>query len=373
MSPSPTKGHNINNNINQTDTAMITKDQLLDAIATAILNNQDLYIDRDARSAATTADFEYRDAYDRPAGYDLLLSTSDFIADCVIGEEGCADDDYISARDIERGWDREAEMPTWEQIRDYVSACDSNDNFAAIIEILEQMDVLPHHEDSSITYTLTRDEAGEDDDDARDMTCSLRRPDGSVAGTYRCISIDCERWTIEDLSGANWDTATDMPTGRDRAIEYESDDYEMDRVYDRGMIVIRIDMPFSLANLNEEEMRSVYACHEQQEDDSTRVVTGEAARLSRLAPEPYTLRKAVDVLNVLIYVATARGDVLRYDFIDAYDDEDAAGVRHYPARHQVNAEGADAEEYLRAVWMMTGLTPDDAESDEDNIFNYFNA
>ena len=367
--PVTSKGHNIN----QTDTAMITKTQLLDAIATAILNKQDLYIDRDARSAATPADFEYRDAYDRPAGYDLLLSTDDFIASCVIGEEGCADDDYISARDIERGWDREAEMPTWEQIRDYVSACDSNDNFEAIIESLDQMDVLPCNEDCYISYTLTRDEYSKADDETPTMTCSLRRPDGSIAGTYRLAAEDGERWAVIEQSGADWDVTTDMTTGRDGSIEYESDDYELDRCYNRGMIVIRIGMPFSLANLNEEEMRSVYACHEQQDEDATRVITVEAARLSRLAPEPYTLRKAVDVLNVLIYVATALGDALRYDFIDAYDDEDAAGVRHYPARHQVATEGSDAEEYLRAVWMMTGLTPDDAESDEDNIFNYFNA
>lgn len=352
---------------------MIARNDLLDAIATAILNKQDLYIDRDARSAATPADFEYRDAYDRPAGYDLLLSTDDFIDSCVIGEEGCEDDDYISARDIVRGWDREAEMPTWEQIRDYVSACDSNDNFEAIIESLDQMDVLPSNEDCYIAYTLTRDEYTRCEDETPTMTCSLRRPDGSIAGTYRLVAEDGERWAVAEQSGADWDATTDMTTGRDGSIEYESDDYELDRCYERGMIVIRIGMPFSLANLNEEEMRSTYTCHEQQDEDATRVITGEAARLSRLAPEPYTLRKAVDVLNVLIYVATAQDDVLRYDFIDAYDDEDAARVIHYPARDVVRAEGRNAEEYLRAVSMLSGRTPDDAESDEGTILNYYNA
>lgn len=352
---------------------MITRNDLLDAIATAILNKQDLYIDRDARSAATPADFEHRNAYDRPAGYDLLLSTDDFIDSCVIGEEGCEDDDYISARDIVRGWDREAEMPTWEQIRDYVSACDSNDNFEAIIESLDRMDVLPCNEDCYISYTLTRDEYSRGEDETPTMTCSLRRPDGSIAGTYRLAAEDGERWAVVEQSGADWDATTDMTTGRDGSIEYESDDYELDRCYNRGMIVIRIGMPFSLANLNEEEMRSVYACHEQQDEDATRVIIWEAARLSRLAPEPYTLRKAIEVLNVLIYVATAHDDVLRYDFIDAYDDEDAAGIRHYPARDVIRAEGRNAEEYLRAVSTMSGRTPDDAEIDEDTIWHYYNA
>jgi hypothetical protein len=116
---------------------MITKDELLDAIAKAILNRKDLYINQDAREDATPDDFEFRDAYDRPRGYDLLLSTSDFIADCIIGEEDCEDDDYISALDIKRGWRHEADMPTYEQIREYVSACDSNDNFEKIIESLD--------------------------------------------------------------------------------------------------------------------------------------------------------------------------------------------------------------------------------------------
>lgn len=129
---------------------MITESQLLDAIATAILNKQDLYIDRDAGAAATTSDFAFCAPYDSPAGHDLLFSTDDFIDRCI--EEDCEDDDYISASDIKSGWDGEAEMPAWDQIRAYVAACDSNDNFSSIIESLEQMDV------------LTRDEYSEDMD-----------------------------------------------------------------------------------------------------------------------------------------------------------------------------------------------------------------
>lgn len=116
---------------------MITKSQLLDAIATAILNKQALYIDRNARTEATTAAFEYCAPYDSPEGHDLLFSADDFIADAIIGEENCEIYDCISALDIKNGWDGEAEMPTWEQIRDYVSGCDTNDNFAYTIECLE--------------------------------------------------------------------------------------------------------------------------------------------------------------------------------------------------------------------------------------------
>ena len=114
---------------------MITESQLLDAIATAILNKQDLYIDSYAGAAATTADFEYCAPYDSPAGYELLFSASEFIDDCI--EADCEDGDYISERDVKNGWYGEADMPTWEQIRDFVSACDSNDNFAYTIECLK--------------------------------------------------------------------------------------------------------------------------------------------------------------------------------------------------------------------------------------------
>ena len=351
---------------------MITRNDLLDAIATAIHTKYDLYIDRDARSASTPADFEYCNAYDRPAGYDLLLSTDDFIASCVIDEEGCADDDYISALDIKRGWDREAEMPTWEQVRDYVSACDSNDNFEAIIESLDQMDVLPHHEGSSITYTLTRDEYTRGEDETPTMTCSLRRPDGSIAGTYRLVAEDGERWAVAEQNSADWDATTDMTTWRDGSIEYESDDYELDRCYERGSIVIRIMLPFCIAGLMEDEVLALYHCHEQQDEEDARVIRGAAVDLARDRAR-YALARAVEVLNMLIYVHTGQQDILSCDYIPAYDDEGAAGVRHYPARYQVTGTGADAEEYLRAVTTLTGRTPDDAECDEDTIWHYYNA
>ena len=118
---------------------MITKSQFLDAIATAILNKNSLYIDTFDPTAATTDDFYYCAPYDSPAGYELLFSPEEFIADAIEGERTCHvfPDDLIYATDIERGWNGEADMPTWEQIRDYVSACDDNDNFAYTIECLK--------------------------------------------------------------------------------------------------------------------------------------------------------------------------------------------------------------------------------------------
>ena len=118
---------------------MITKSQLLDAIATAILNKQALFIDTFDPSAATTDDFAYCAPYDCPAGCELLFSPEDFIADAREGGRKCHVfcDDVIRSADIERGWNGEADMPTWEQIREYVAACDTNDNFAYTIECLK--------------------------------------------------------------------------------------------------------------------------------------------------------------------------------------------------------------------------------------------
>lgn len=349
---------------------MITRNDLLDAIATAIHTKYDLYIDRDARSAATPADFEYCNAYDRPAGYDLLLSTDDFIASCVIDEEGCADDDYISALDIKRGWDREAEMPTWEQVRDYVSACDSNDNFEAIIESLDQMDVLPHHEGSSLSYTLTLDESG-DNGESVTMACTLTRADGATVGTYKLTNEladdELELWEVETLSGLAWDDVTEMYTDRSRTVECAEDNDELDRCYRRGQIVIRIMLPFCIAGLTDEETRALYIAHEQRD------AVAAAAHMARKAEQPYTLSRSVELLNMLIYIATGEPDAIDVCHMQAYDDEDAARVIHYPARDVIRAEGKNAEEYLRAVSMLSGRTPDDAESDEDTIWHYYNA
>lgn len=121
---------------------MITKSQLLNAIATAIRNKRHLYIDTFDPDAATTDDFYYCSPYDIPDCYDgcePLFSPGDFIASAIEGERTSHvfRDDLIRATDIKRGWNGEAEMPTWEQIRDYVSACDTNDNFACLIECLK--------------------------------------------------------------------------------------------------------------------------------------------------------------------------------------------------------------------------------------------
>ena len=116
---------------------MITKSQLLDAIATAISNKQALYIDRFDPSAATPSDFCYCAPYDSPEGVDLLFTSDEFIDDAIIGEECCEICDCISALEIKHGWDGEADMPTWEQIREYVSVCDTNDNFAYTIDFLK--------------------------------------------------------------------------------------------------------------------------------------------------------------------------------------------------------------------------------------------
>lgn len=118
---------------------MITKSQFLDAIATAILNNQSLYIDTFDTSAVTTDDFYYCSPYESPAGHDLLFSADEFIATAIEGERTCHVfiDDVIRSADIKHGWNGEADMPTWEQIREYVSCCDDNDNFAYTIACLK--------------------------------------------------------------------------------------------------------------------------------------------------------------------------------------------------------------------------------------------
>lgn len=349
---------------------MITRNDLLDAIATAIYNNKDLYIDRDARSAATRADLTFADSrstYLLERSDELLLSTRDFIAACVDGEEGDnADHDYISAQDIKDGWDGDADMPSIKQIREYVDACDSNDNFADMIETLEDMDVLPHHEGSSITYTLTRD-AIKGVKDALDMTCSLRSPDGSIVGTYHCAKVEDEMWTVDTLSGPDWDDVTGMATNRARAVWDEDDNEELDRCYYRTRIIIRITLPYCIAGLTDEETRALYIAHERRD------AVAAAAHMARTAAQPYTLSRSVELLNMLIYIASGESDAIQYSDEPAHDDEYADGVRHYPAHAQIEATGKNAEEYLRAVSMLSERTPDDAESDEDTIWHYYNA
>lgn len=348
---------------------MITRDQLMYAIATAIHDRQDLYIDDYARSSADDDDFAYVSACDDASGYTLLLSVRDFIARCIDGERMSEDldDGLICAQDIQNGWDDAGPMPSLKQIRDYVAACDSNNNFEDMIDMLECYDVLPHHEGSSLSYTLTRDEAGEDDDDARDMTCSLRRPDGSVAGTYHFAKIEDEMWTVDTLTGPDWDDVTGMTTNRARAVWDDDDNEELDRCYYRTRIVIRITLPFCIAGLTDEETRALYIAHEQRD------AVAAAAHMASKAEQPYTLSRSVELLNMLIYIASGEPDAIDVCHMQAYDDEDAARVIHYPARDVIRAEGRNAEEYLRAVSMLSGRTSDDAESDEDTIWHYYNA
>ena len=350
---------------------MITRDQLMYAIATAIRDRQDLYIDTYARSSADDDDFYYLEGGENVNGYTLLLATSTYISHCIEGERMSddLDDGLICAQDIQNGWDESAPMPSLQQIREYVAACDSNDNFADMIEMLEDMDVLPHHEGSSITYTLTRD-AIKDIKDTLDMTCNLRRPDGSIAGTYHFAKIEDEMWTVDTLTGPDWDDVTGMTTNRARAVWDDDDNEELDRCYYRTRIVIRITLPFCIAGLTDEETRALYIAHEQRD------AVAAAAHMARTAAQPYTLNRAVDLLNMLDYLATdgaqAFDNLYIQDQEECYDD-DAHGVRHYPARAQVEATGKNAEEYLRAVSMLSGRTPDDAESDEDTIWHYYNA
>lgn len=351
---------------------MITRDQLMYAIATAIHDRHDLYIDTYARSSADDDDFAYVSACEDASGYTLLLSVRDFIARCIDGESMSEDldDGLICAQDIRDGWDGDAEMPTYKQIRDYVSACDSNDNFADMIELLEDMDVLPHHEGSSITYTLTRDEC-EDNGESVEMICTLTRADGSTVGAYgltnELADDELELWSVETLSGPAWDDVTGMYTDRSRTVEDSDDNDELDRCYRRGQIVIRITLPFCIAGLTDMEEHALYSAHERR--DAVAV----AAHMARKAEQPYTLNRSVELLNMLIYIVTGEPDAIDICHMQAYDDEDAARVIHYPARDVVRAEGRNAEEYLRAVSMLSGRTPDDAESDEDTIWHYYNA
>lgn len=350
---------------------MITRNGLLDAIATAIHDRQDLYIDTYARSSADDDDFAYVSACEDASGYTLLLSVRDFITACVEGERGGNyDHDYISAQDIKAGWDGDADMPSIKQIREYVSACDSNDNFADMIELLEDMDVLTHHEGSSLSYTLTLDES-EDNGESVAMTCTLTRADSATVGTYKLTNEladdELELWEVETLSGPAWDDVTEMYTDRSRTIECVEDNDELDRCYRRGQIVIRITLPFCIAGLTDEETRALYIAHEQRD------AVAAAAHMARTAAQPYTLSRSVELLNMLIYIASGEPDAIDVCNMQAYDDEDAARVIHYPARDVIRAEGRNAEEYLRAVSMMSGRTPDDAESDEDTIWHYYNA
>lgn len=350
---------------------MITRNDLLDSIAMAIRDGQDLYIDTYARSSADDDDFYYLEGGENVNGYTLLLATRTYISHCIEGERMSedVDDGIICAQDIQNGWDESAPMPSLQQIREYVAACDSNDNFADMIDTLEDMDVLPHHEGSSITYTLTRD-AIEDIKDTLDMTCSLRRPDGSIVGTYHCAKVEDEMWTVDTLAGPDWDDVTGMTTNRARAVWDDDDNEELDRCYYRTRIVIRITLPFCIAGLTDEETRALYIAHEQRD------AVAAAAHMARTAAQPYTLNRAVELLNMLDYLATDGAQAFDNLYIQDQDecyDEDAHGVRHYPARTQVEATGKNAEEYLRAVSMLSGRTPDDAESDEDTIWQYYNA
>ena len=351
---------------------MITRDQLMHAIAMAIQDGQDLYIDSYAKSSATPEDFVYLESGEQVDGYTLLLKTRTFISQCIYGESigEPADDGLICAQDIQNGWDESAPMPTIKQIREYVEACDSNDNFADMIETLENMDVLPHHEGSSLSYTLTLDES-EDNGESVAMTCTLTRADGETVGTYKLTNEladdELELWSVEALSGPAWDDVTGMYTDRSRTIECAEDNDELDRCYRRGSIVIRITLPFCIAGLTDVETRALYIAHERQD------AVAAAAHMARTAAQPYTLSRSVELLNMLIYIASGEPDAIDRCFVQAYDDEDAARVIHYPARDVVRAEGRNAEEYLRAVSMLSGRTPDDAESDEGTIWNYYNA
>lgn len=354
---------------------MITRDQLMYAIATAIHDRQDLYIDTYARSSADDDDFAYVSACEDASGYTLLLATRTYISHCIEGERMSedVDDGLICAQDIQNGWDGDADMPSIKQIREYVAACDSNDNFADMIETLEDMDVLPHHEGSSLSYTLTLDES-EDNGESVAMTCTLTRADGATVGTYKLTNEladdELELWSVETLSGPAWDDVTDMYTDRSRTIECAEDNDELDRCYRRGQIVIRITLPFCIAGLTDEETRALYIAHEQRD------AVAAAAHMARAAEHPYTLNRAVDLLNMLDYLATDGAQAFDNLYIQDQEecyDEDAHGVRHYPARTQVEATGKNAEEYLRAVSMLSGRTPDDAESDEDTIWHYYNA
>ena len=351
---------------------MITRNDLLDAIATAIRDEQDLYIDDYARSSADTDDFYYLEGGENVNGYTLLLATRTYISRCIEGERMSedVDDGLICAQDIQNGWDDAGPMPSLQQIRDYVAACDSNDNFADMIEMLEDMDVLPHHEGSSLSYTLTLDES-EDNGETVAMTCTLTRADGETVGTYKLTNEladdELELWSVETLSGPAWDDVTEMYTDRSRTVECAEDNDELDRCYRRVQIVIRITLPFCIAGLTDEETRALYIAHEQRD------AVAAAAHMARKAAQPYTLSRSVELLNMLIYIASGEPDAIDICHMQAYDDEDAARVIHYPARDVIRAEGRNAEEYLRAVSMLSGRAHDDAESDEDTIWNYYNA
>ena len=229
---------------------------------------------------------------------------------------------------------------------------------------------------TGLQYTL-RCESSETDVETRMMECALVRPDGTIAGTYKLTSEDDEPWTVEEISGATWDRTTGITTDLDRSIEYESDDDYLESCYEDGEVSISIPLPMSLAGLTEEEISAVYDCHEAWRYKYTgcaRAVVAACRKLVRNNKDKrYTLEEAVRLVGILFYAAAETEGVISYDYIPAYDDEDAARVRHYPARHCVRTTGICSDELIRAVTILADLEPDDCDSDEDSTWTYFNA
>lgn len=90
---------------------MITNSELLDAIAAAITANAALFLPDDAGEGTTAEDFVISSTH--PAGHACLLSAPDFIA---------------AAREA-----GDAAAPS-DDVAEWVSACDMNGNFQAIID-----------------------------------------------------------------------------------------------------------------------------------------------------------------------------------------------------------------------------------------------
>ena len=93
-------------------------------------------------------------------------------------------------------------------------------------------------------YKLTRThhhESSWEDDYYRTMTCTLTSLNGSIAGVYKLIAEDDESWTVDIISGTDWDKATGMSTDSLGTILSKNDNEELDRCYNRGEIVINID------------------------------------------------------------------------------------------------------------------------------------
>ena len=229
---------------------------------------------------------------------------------------------------------------------------------------------------TGLQYTLRR-ESREQNDETRTMQCSLVRPDGTIAGTYRLTAEEDDWWSVETLTGTFWDDATDMATDRTRTIEHSWDDEELDACYEKGEIEINILLPISLAGLDDAELAAVYDCHEAERDnraECARAVVAACWKLIRNnGNKRYTLEEAVRLVGILFYAAAEEDNVISYDFIPAYDDEDAVSVRHYPARHQVEVVGKDTDDLFQAVTILTDLESDDCDSDEDVTWAFFNA